>query len=129
MTTVRSIITSTLRLCGAYESSETPDPDVLQAAEYALTTMIDGWNNDSTVIYSRSPVEFTFIPGQQTYTLGVGGQWDTTPYSDSRPIRVEGAYTTYLQPTISNNIDIPIEIMNSYDWANIKVKSMGNQFP
>ena len=51
----------------------------------ALNQMIDAWNADRLAIFTVSSNDFPFILGQQSYTLGSGGDFDMI-----RPARITG---------------------------------------
>lgn len=128
--TVRSIVTSVMRLLGVNESGESPDGDIMNDCMAALTSMLDSWSNNSLLIYNRSPISFPLVAGQQTYTLGVGGQWDTTNWSNGkRPVRIERAYLTYQNTVPNQAMDMPIDILNVYDWSAIPLKLQPSPIP
>ena len=61
----------------------------------------------------------TFVANEQTYTMGTGGDLNTT-----RPTKIEDScYITYA------GIDIPLRLINELAWANITVKSLTSNLP
>lgn len=122
-TTILQLITSSLRLLNVVQSGETPNDEDINITQYALETMIDSFSNDRLMIYQISPQQFPFVANKQIYTLGPGGDWDTT-----RPIRIEEAYVTYQGNTGAQTVDLKIKPLNSSQWAAITVKQTPSTF-
>jgi hypothetical protein len=123
MATILDTITGALRLINVVQSGETPAPEDVNVAQYSLEYMIDSWSNERLLIYEIVPQQFSFVSGQQVYTLGPGGNWNTT-----RPIRIEDAYVTYQGNTGAQTVDLRIKPLNSSQWASIAVKQTQSTF-
>lgn len=123
MTTVRKLLTGTLRLVNVVQANETPTADDMDITLQALSQMMDSWSNDSLMIYTMNPYNFVTVGGQQAYTLGPGGQWNT-----ERPMAINQAYVHYLGAGIQP-VDMPITMANDAQWASIAVKSITTTFP
>jgi hypothetical protein len=123
MSTVRKLITGAMRLINVVQANENPSADDMDIAVQALDAMTDSWSNDSYMIYTMNPYNFLTSPGVQQYTLGPGGDWNTT-----RPMAINQAYVHYLGAG-SQPVDMPIVLANDAQWASIAVKSIQTTFP
>jgi len=119
MTTVRDIIKASLANIQAIAIDETPEAAIEQQAFYALNQMIDAWQNESLLIYNVQPSVFPFVAGQQTYTCGTGGDFNTT-----RPVRFDSVYARD-----SSGNDYPIEVVTAEEYASIAAKYITTQIP
>lgn len=119
MATGRDIITASLRLIGAIAPGES-----IEAAEAidglaSLNRLLDSWSNDSLAAYVSPIEEFNLTPGVGSYTIGVGGAFNT-----QRP-------TKYNQATLKiTNSGTPVEYMMQQatleEWASIGQKSLSS---
>jgi hypothetical protein len=133
-TTVREIIKSALTKNNAIQPGELPTDSDLDISLEALEGMIDSWSNEKLMIYSFRPFYFVATAGQQVFTLGPGGDWDTP-----RPMSIQQAYLSYnaqinnTNPVTisfpSNVADLPIAQANDSQWASIAVKQLSAVFP
>lgn len=112
MTTARGIITSSLRKIGAITKNETPSSDEANDALQTLNDLIASWSNDSTKVYAQTLEDFTLTANDGEYTIGSGGNFNTT-----RPIKIIKAYIR------SGTVDYPVSIVSNENFANIDVKS------
>jgi hypothetical protein len=87
MTTARNIIVKAMQKIGVLIKQEQPADDEANDALQALNQMIESWANDSACIVSRAWETFTLTGGVGTYTMGVGGTFNTV-----RPIRILSSY-------------------------------------
>lgn len=87
MTTAREIIRKALLKIGALVKTEDPSADEANDALMSLNALISSWSNDSLTLYARSWETFTLTSGIGTYTIGPGGNFNTT-----RPLVVRDAY-------------------------------------
>jgi len=105
---------------GALRVLQVANPDVTISSEEAndaldgLNLMIDGWSNESLMLYHVTKEFFTLTPNQQSYTIGIGGNFNT-----NRPIAIEYASLTY-----SGNSEAPVSIVAYDDWAAIQLKTI-----
>lgn len=122
-TTVRKLMTGALRLINVVQANEAPSSDDMQITLEAFEGMIDSWSNDSLMIYTINPTQFDTVSGQQTYTLGPGGDWDT-----ARPMAIQQAKWHYMNSS-TQPVDMDIFIANDAQWASIAVKSLQTSIP
>ena len=90
MTTLRELLTGTLRLLNVVQDGETPSASDLELARDAMNVMVDNWSADKLYIYKSRPFEFAITPGKSSYTLGTGADWNTP-----RPMNIDMAYIKY----------------------------------
>ena len=80
--TVGDIIISALRICGAVAKSEVPTSDEMQDALAALNMMLDNWSARNLMKMSTVTESLVLTAGKGSYTIGSGGEWNTTkPYA------------------------------------------------
>lgn len=117
-TTVRDLIKGSLRLIGAIASGETPRADEQADALFVLNDMIESWSTEGLVLRRNTRETYTATGGVQTFTMGTGGNFNTT-----RPIALERA------AVMQNDIEVPLEILNIDEWADIANKSQTSTYP
>lgn len=86
MTTTRDIISSALRKISVLGARENLTAEDATDALNSLNQMLDSWSADGQVIYSRSVNTINLVQGQVAYTMGPGGDIDT-----SRPVSITEA--------------------------------------
>lgn len=123
MTTVRDLVTGAMRLVGLVAAGEKPNDDDMDTCVQALSGMIDSWSNSKLLQYTINPYVFNLNPGQQQYTLGPGGDWDT-----ARPMMIQNAYVR-LNQGVTNQLDIPMKTLTDKEYGDISIKNMGSNFP
>lgn len=117
------LATSAARLAGILASGET-----LQGNEPADVTliaqqMIDEWQADKLKIFTEAINIFPFVLGQQTYTLGTGGN-----FSMARPAHIDRMGVQILSnPTQPS--EVPITLLDKDGWANVRVKNITGSYP
>lgn len=122
MTTVRDLINGSLRLLGAIATGEAMSSAEGADGLLALNGMVDSWNTERLMVYTINRLEFNLVAGQQLYTMGTGGNFNTT-----RPTRIDQAYLKITATT--PNLEIPLHIVQDEGWAAIGVKSITSTYP
>lgn len=122
MSTLRDLITGSLRLINVVAQNEAPSDADVQTALYALDTMIDSWSNNPLLIYTFNPQMFNLSGGKKDYTLGPGGDWDTT-----RPMQIQQAYIEWNSG--AQTVSLPVALLNDAQFASISVKNTPSSFP
>ena len=100
MANARSICTAALRKLGSLSLGETPEEAVLDDCLPALNAMLESWSLEALNAYYWKQETHT-LDGSQTYTIGSGGDIDTT-----RPTSIVSAYVTY-----QGQYDWPVEVI------------------
>ncbi len=120
--TALDLINGSLRLLGVLATGEAPAADEANDALNALNEMLDSWSTESLLIYAKIIESFALVGGQQVYTMGSGGNFNT-----ARPLSVERAAISVLSSNPAN--EIPLELLNLDQWANINVKTVTSSIP
>lgn len=121
--TVRDLIESSLRLIGAIATGETPSAAEESEALLALNGLLEAWSTQGLMIYQSPRLVFPLVGGQQMYTMGVGGNFNT-----ARPMQILNA--SILQNTADPANEVPIRILETTDeWAEIPLKNTNSSFP
>jgi hypothetical protein len=121
MATARDIIKGAMRLIGLMATGETPSADEISDGLSSLNSMIDSWSNENLVIYTKIREEFDFVPSQAAYTMGAGGNFNT-----SRPMRIDNAAVQMQGTTV---YEVPIEVVTVDQWAGIVNKQISGSIP
>lgn len=110
------LIQSSMRLAGILESGETATADEITDGLAVLNDVIENWTTGTLSVWQTLNESFTLIPGQSTYTIGTGGNFNTT-----RPVRIEGAYCTV------QGVDFPIQIVDQLEFNLLSLKTQQEQ--
>jgi len=122
--TALNVIEGALRLIGAKAGGESVSGDDASDGLDVLDQMLDAWNADRLAIYTASTADYALVGGQQVYTLGPGGDFDT-----NRPARID-AMSAILLNNPSNPIEVPMNLYSVEDWqTKVPVKNVTGSFP
>lgn len=114
-TSVYRILTLSLKDIGALGTGETPSNEDIADSFDTLKQLIGQWQADGLMVYARDTVSFS-LTGAQSYTIGDGGDVDTT-----RPTQITEAFWR------SNGIDYPLQILTSFEeYQRIDQKSLAS---
>lgn len=120
MTTASDILNSAARSLGFLG-----DTAVLSAAKATdglaiFNAMLDSWTGGEVLTaYVTESASFPLVVGQQTYTIGVGGQINA-----ERPFDIVQAFVRDV-----NNLDYPLSIIPQNEWNSIGNKNITSQIP
>jgi len=107
MTTLRQLITGSLRLIEQVGSGEEPTAEESSDALFALNAMVDSWSIDGNKVWTQSQDTLTLTPGVDVYTIGIGGTINTT-----LPSRIYAATVE-----IPNSVSTSLEIFSAEEYA------------
>lgn len=107
------LIASSLRLIGVLASGETPSGPESADALVIAQQMIDAWQAERMMIFTITISEFPLVPGQQTYTLGAGGNFNIP-----RPARIERMSIVNLNNP-AQPLELPLEMLTEQQWQEI----------
>lgn len=116
--TARDLITGSLRLIGAISTGETPSANELSDGLSVFNDMIDSWSADGFLINEIKRETFALISSQQTYTIGVSGDFNTARPSQILEVSIE-----------QNGVEIPVKIVNTQEWSRISYKTTRSTIP
>ncbi len=114
MTTAVDLITRSGRIAGALGKSEVPDDDESVDGLTALNSMLDSWSIERMMVYYIVQEALTLVASQATYTMGSGGDLDTT-----RPTQIDDSCFVTL-----NSIDYPLMLIDGDAYASIVFKAV-----
>jgi hypothetical protein len=120
--TVRDLIFSSLRLIGVLAAGETPSAQETQDAFDALNMLLDSYSAGNLMIPAIVQETFTCVAGQQTYSMGPGGNFNT-----KRPTRIVDVQTVVLGSNPRQTL--PMKLINIDQFSGIFVKSVQSTIP
>lgn len=122
--TALSLIKGALRLINVVASGELPTSDEANDALASFQDMIDSWNADSLSIFTIGSNDYPLTLNQQAFTLGPGGDFDTT-----RPSKIVGMSAILLYNPV-NPVEEPIAMYTWDQWqTQVPVKNVPGSFP
>ena len=116
--TVRDLIKGSLRLIGSIASGETSTAAEEADALSSLNDLLENWSIEGLLIYQNIRESFALVGAQQSYTMGVGGNFNTV-----RPIKVVKANILFGQT------EVPLELLTHQQWADVQTKSNQSNVP
>ena len=121
--TVLDIINRSLRMLGVTVTSEHTPTDEANDALTSLNMMLGQWNTERLMIYGWTNELFDITPTQGTYTIGDGGDFDTT-----RPQKIEKAFIRFT-PSSLMAYDFNLEIVSTEKYMDIFMKAIQVTYP
>jgi hypothetical protein len=122
MTVVRDLLRRSLLAINGIGEGETMSASQEVDSLAALNGMIDMWSTQRLTIYSKIREEFSLVPGQQSYTMGTGGNFNTT-----RPMKIE--YASIELQGSTPPLETPLEIIYLQEWAEVPSKELSSDLP
>jgi hypothetical protein len=120
--TAREMIRRSLLTLGAIGLGESVEAGQASDALISLNEMLDTWNLERLTVPYLTREEYTFTPGQQTYTYGSGGNFNGT-----RPYKID--MVSVLVTSSTPNIELPVEMLSDEEWRDQRVKDVSGTFP
>lgn len=121
--TARDLILSALKDAGAIGVGQTPSAEDINDAFDRLNGMMAQWSRQRWLVYHLIDVAFT-ADGSLNYSIGTGGDLNYP-----RPDRIEAAFFRQLINSPGNEVDYPLEVLNSReDYNRITLKGLAS-FP
>jgi hypothetical protein len=122
-TTPLAIITRALRKSGVVGVGQTPAPEDTSDALADLNDILSQWQRKRWLVYHLVDVS-KVSTGAQSYTVGPGQDFDV-----ARPDRIESAFLRQTVQSQPNQVDYPLEIIQSReDYNQIRLKTL-TSFP
>lgn len=120
--TVRELIRKSMLLIGAISSGESLSADEASDGLSSLNDLLDSWSTDGLLIPAMVREEFTLVPAQASYTIGAGGNFNT-----SNPQIIEEA--RLLDVSGSTPYELPLKIYNVQEYADLTQKTLTTSQP
>jgi hypothetical protein len=118
------LISSSMRLIGALAAGETADAGEMADNLMVLNQMLDSWLAERLMAFTINIQEFPLIVGQQVYTMGPGGTFNT-----ARPARIDRMSIVSLNNP-AQPLELPMEMLTDSDWqVEIPVKLVNSSLP
>lgn len=121
--TGNQLIASSLRLAKVLASGDTPTASQVQDALLIANQMIEQWTTEELMIFTITMNEYALIAGQQTYTLGTGGN-----FNNPRPSRIQNISIVSLNNP-AQPLELPMEMLTDEGWEAIPVKNIQGSLP
>lgn len=112
------LLTRALRAVGNVGSGETPNADDMNTALLALNDMLDSWSLSKLFVYQLLEENFPLTAGKGVYSVGAGGDFNTT-----RATTIGSAYVRL------GVTDYPVEMIDNDAYSNIGLKASFNSIP
>lgn len=129
MATFRDICTDALRKVGVLPHSTTAQAWQIDRALETLNFMIDSWNADDYVIYTKQRTVYPLTSGESCYTIGPGGSFDT----EDRDIKLVSALINKSgsDPCCDGpgSQEFPMTYCAIQDWQQIVSKCVDSSWP
>tara|TARA_R100001086_G_scaffold250077_1_gene193283 strand:- start:973 stop:1677 length:705 start_codon:yes stop_codon:yes gene_type:complete len=116
------LVSAILRKLEVLASGEVPSGDEASDTLSAVNLLLSGWSNEELTIFQTVEEAFTLTAGDDSYTIGSGGDFDT-----SRPQSILKA--AIRSGSGSNQTDYPVEVREINDWAMIPSKKVQSSIP
>lgn len=111
-----------MRVVGILAEGEVPGANQMNDAFALFNDFIDSLSTESLVIYSKIREPFNLVAGQQSYTFGIGGN-----FNSSRPQLIENA--GIIAPGTNPATEVGMRIINKDEFAQIMLKSQQSTIP
>lgn len=120
--TAQTLIEDALDVLGAIEPGESLSDDEAQRALRALNKMLDSWSLESLYIYDITTISHTLTVNDGSYTIGSGGDINTT-----RPVAIRQAWLE--ETTGSETVRYDLEVVRQFSWNTIEVPTTTSNIP
>lgn len=113
-TTGINLLKRALRIIRAIDPGEDLTAGEVNDGKEALNQMLDSWNAERLTVPALSRQEFAMISGQQTYTIGPAGDFDS-----SQVVKIERGDAWIKEDTL----ELRLAVISQEAWAGIPIKS------
>ena len=120
MPSVSTMMLRSMRMIGEKARGEVLDANEQTECLAELNSMMDAWSIERLMCYQVSQESFPLTANTVSYTIGSGGDFNTT-----RPTKI-------IDPCFirdSSNLDSPLKIIDSETYGRIVQKSVGMTYP
>lgn len=116
--TAQTLLNESLMIAGQLGPARGSGASHSEVALRALNAMLGNWATQRLTVPVIRMDTFDLVADTQTYTLGVGGDWDMV-----RPVKINRANV------ISGDIHRPLDIITVSDWADLRLPALPSTIP
>jgi hypothetical protein len=116
--TAQDAIKGASALVGAHQAGDTLDGPEASEDLKTLQNMINSWSAEGLMIPSVTKESYPLVSSQASYTIGSGGDFDTT-----RPYKIDGAFIRV------SDIDYHVYIIEENEYREIHQKNTESDWP
>lgn len=130
MPTAYTLIRRSLLLCGVVNQAEALPAGDAQDGYDALNAMLQLWRLEGLLAYDIVRIVFALVPGQQDYTVGPGGHWDTTALfgaTTARPVQIEAL--GLVDATQTPALEVPMDPLSQGAYQSLHLKGLTSAWP
>lgn len=117
-TTALDLIVRAMKLAKVIGQGETPTAEEATDALAVLNDILENWDTEPMSLWSTANFTGSTIGAKATYTIGPGGDFDTT-----RPARINGGYVRF------NGVDFPLRTVDQLEYNDISLKTYQQPIP
>jgi hypothetical protein len=118
MATTKRLLEGALRKIGVLAAGEEAEPSELQDALEIANEWLDSLSNEGLLIYALTHESFQ-LTSSRTYTIGLGGDFDTVRPTTIEDVRIRDA----------GGLEEPVEIASLNKWSGIRIKDAVLTYP
>lgn len=109
MATPRDIISNALELIGVLAPGETASAAQLTSGLRSFNRMLENWSTENLMHYGETTEDLTLVASQKVYTMGTGGDLNTT-----KPVEILNI--TWKDDFVSPALELPVEIVDQRQY-------------
>jgi len=118
MSTVRDLIYDSLKKIHVVGVGQNLTAEQEQSALRTLNDLMASWSVEGGLVYTQTKETFNLVNGQQSYTIGVGADFNT-----AKPFDIKALYTTI------DTTDYTADAYGETEWAKLQDKNTANGIP
>lgn len=121
--TALDVITAAMLRINAIAPGENPTAAESATGLLTLNDMLDAFMTERLMIYAIQRLQFALQPTKQSYTVGLGGDFNIP-----RPARIERMGIISLQNT-NQPLELPLRMLTEAEWLLTPVKAISSTLP
>ena len=122
--TALDLITNALLDLGVLADEETPTSSQAAGGLRKLNNLIESWNIEGLMPIGGTAQTFPLVSNQGTYTLGVGGDFNT-----ARPNIVTACYVRDTTQPVATRVDYPLYMYTEKEFSEVPLKGLESTLP
>lgn len=122
--TAQNLITDVLLDMGVIADEATPTSSQIVTGLTKLNDLLETWNIDKLALYGATQYVIPFVANKGSYTIGPTGDLDIP-----RPNNITQAFVRNNFGPVSQQVDIPLEILNNEQYAALPFKAWTGGYP